>query len=57
MEDARWIDANFFLPRANHLPCEVELVGGKREKRDTTEGDWRGVRRWRSVEGKKKGKD
>lgn len=57
MEDARWIDASFFLPRANHLPCEVELVGGKREKRDTTEGDWRGVKQWRMMEGKKKGKD
>jgi hypothetical protein len=57
MTEQPWVSASFYLPRGNHCPVEVELVGGKREKRDTTEGDWKLVVRWRSVEGKKKGKD
>jgi hypothetical protein len=57
MTEQPWVSAEFYLPRNNHMPCEVELTSGKREKRDTTEGDWKLVVRWRSVEGKKKGKD
>jgi hypothetical protein len=56
--DGPWIDASFFLPRAVHCPVEVELPKGKTEVWPSTEGDWRPVKRWRSVEGKKKkGKD
>lgn len=49
-----WRSAVFYLPRANHCPVEVEFHDGKREKRDTTEGDWRKVNRWRPLEGTKK---
>jgi hypothetical protein len=46
----RWIDADFFLPRSQNLPVEVD----KGEKPPypimaTVSGDWRGIKRWRSV--------
>jgi hypothetical protein len=45
----RWIDADFFLPRAANLPVEVDE--GKKETRvvAVTSGDWRKVKRWRTI--------
>ena len=45
----RWVDATFRLPVAANMPVEVELAGGKTERRDTVTGDWRQVVRWRTV--------
>ena len=44
-----WRDAAFIMPQACHLPVEVELQDGRREKRTKLEGDWRPVRRWRTL--------
>ncbi len=41
------VDASFALPRDEHLPVTVWLVGGKIEVRRKIEGDWRQVVAWR----------
>lgn len=48
-EPPAWQSADFQLPGASHMPVEVELTDGKREKRKTVEGDWREVKRWRKL--------
>ncbi len=42
-----WVQASFMLPRDEHLPVVVRLVGGREEKRVTISGDWRAVVAWK----------
>ena len=50
MKKNEWQSADRILPHSAHLPVEVELVGGKVERRTTVSGDWRQVTRWRMVD-------
>lgn len=43
-----WVDASFVLPRDEHMPVIVRLVGGRTEKRKTVQGDWRNVVAWKT---------
>lgn len=45
-----WISADRYLPRSNHLPVQVDEGAKKYRLMVTVSGDWRKVRRWRSVE-------
>ena len=45
-----WIDATRYLPRSNHLPVQVDEGAKKYRLMVTVSGDWRRVKRWRSVE-------
>lgn len=48
--DKGWETADWRLPVAANMPVEVALEDGKLEVRTVVDGDWRGVRWWRSVE-------
>ena len=50
MKKNEWQSADRILAHSAHLPVEVELVGGKVERRTTVSGDWRQVTRWRMVD-------
>ena len=46
----RWIAADFFLPRSQNLPVEIDTGEAPPYRlMATVTGDWRGVKRWRSV--------
>lgn len=45
----RWINADFFLPRACHLPVEVDTGQAPFTVLATASWDWRRAKRWRSV--------
>lgn len=42
-----WVAASFCLPRDEHMPVLVRLIGGKVVKQKTCERDWRDVVAWK----------